>query len=128
MENWPKAIELRRQPHPLARQADKIRRSMDESEMNLSDDLFAIDGEATRPHRQVMAYDQLLACVTALMQSCEGCEKVSVVGVTPLDRPDTNGCNWSFTLVLDTAGVAAEVYGFAYAQVIGMARGSWNLA
>ena len=30
--------------------------------------------------------------------------------------------------VLDTAGVEAEVYGFAYAQVIGMARGSWNLA
>ncbi len=101
---------------------------MDESEMNLSDDLFSIDGEATRPHRQVMAYDQLLACVTALMQSCEGCEKVEVVGVTALDKPDTNGCNWSFTLVLDTAGVAAEVYGFAYAQVIGMARGSWNLA
>jgi hypothetical protein len=57
---------------------------MDESELKLSDDLFSIDGEATRPHRQVMAYDQLLACVTALMQSCEGCEKVSVVGVTAL--------------------------------------------
>lgn len=100
---------------------------MDESEVKLSEDLFSIDGEATRPHRQVMAYADLLACVTALMQSCEGCESVSVVGVTPLDHPDTGGCNWSFTLVLDTAGVAAEVYGFAYAQVIGMARGSWNL-
>src|SRR5688572_32967583 len=100
---------------------------MDESEVKLSDDLFAIDGEATRPHRQVMAYDQLLARVTALMQSCEGCEKVSVVGVTALDGPDEAGCNWSLTLVLDTAGVAADVYGFAYAQVIGMARSSWNL-
>jgi hypothetical protein len=97
---------------------------MDESEV---DDLFGLDGDATRPRRQVMAYDELLACVTALMQSCEGCEKVSVVGVTALDHPDTGGCNWSFTLVLDTAGVTAEVYAFAYAQVIAMARSSWNL-
>ena len=101
---------------------------MDDTEATTSDDLFSLDGDATRPHRQVMAYGDLLACVTALMQSCEGCENVQVVGVTALDRPDTGGCNWSFTLVLDTAGVAAEVYGLAYAQVIGMARGSWNLA
>ena len=103
--------------------------SMGESEVKASADLFSLDGEATQPFgRQVMAYDQLLACVTALMQSCEGCENVEVLGVTPLDRPDTAGCNWSFTLVLDTAGVAADVYGFAYAQVIGIARSSWNLA
>jgi hypothetical protein len=70
---------------------------------------------------------ELLARVTALMQSCEGCENVGVVGVTPLDRPDTAGCNWSFTLVLDAAGVPPEVYGLAYAQVIAMARSSWNL-
>lgn len=101
---------------------------MDESDATASDDLFFLDGDATRPHRQVLAYGDLLACVTALMQSCEGCEKVSVVGVTALDHPDRAGCNWSFTLVLETAGVAAEVYGYAYAQVIGMARGSWNLA
>ena len=61
------------------------------------------------------------------MQSCEGCENVSVVDVTPLDRPDTAGCNWSYTLVLDAADVSPEVYGLAYAQVIGMARSSWNL-
>ena len=50
-----------------------------------------------------------------------------VVDVTSLERPDTAGCNWSYTLVLDAAGVPAEVYGLAYAQVIGMARSSWNL-
>jgi hypothetical protein len=102
---------------------------MDESEAKAAADLFSLDGDDTQPSgRQVMAYDQLLACVTALMQSCDGCEKVEVVGVTALDGPDSAGCNWSFTLVLDTAGVEADVYGLAYAQVIGMARGSWNLA
>lgn len=100
---------------------------MDDSEATINDDLFSLDGDATQPRRQAVSYGDLLACVTALMQSCEGCENVSVVGVTRLDGPDTAGCNWSFTLVLDTAGVPAEVYGFAYAQVIAMARSSWNL-
>ena len=100
---------------------------MDDSEAMTTDDIFATDGETTRPQRQTMAYGELLACVSALMQSCEGCEKVSVVGVTALDGPDNLGCNWSFSLVLDTAGVPSEVYSLAYAQVIGMARSSWNL-
>jgi hypothetical protein len=77
--------------------------------------------------RQVLERRELLARASALMQSCDGCGAVSVVGVTRLDGPDSGGCNWSSTLVLDTAGVAAEVYGLAYASVIAMARGSWNL-
>jgi len=101
---------------------------MNDSEATVNDQLFSFGGDGAQGERQVMPYADLLACVSALMQSCEGCEKVSVLGVTRLDGPDTAGCNWSFTLVLDTAGVAAEVYGFAYAQVIGMARSSWNLA
>ena len=89
-------------------------------------DFFSLDGEAT-VERQPLPYADLLARVSALLQSCEGCERVGVIGVTPLDGPDGEGCNWSLTLVLDTAGVAAEVYGLAYAQVIAMARSSWNL-
>ena len=61
------------------------------------------------------------------MQSCEGCEEIRVVGVTRLTGPDTWGCNWSFTLVLEPTGVAPEVYGLAYASVIAVARSSWNL-
>ncbi|HEX6155095.1 MAG TPA: hypothetical protein VFZ54_03675 [Burkholderiales bacterium] len=98
---------------------------MDDSESTVTDDIFP--GLEGAYERQALSYAELLERVTALMQSCEGCEKVTVVGVTPLDGPDTAGCNWSFTLVLDTAGVPAEVYGLAYAQVIGMARSSWNL-
>jgi hypothetical protein len=107
---------------------DNIWPSMDESESTVTDDIFSFGPGGPVGHQQVLTRDDLLARVTALMQSCEGCENVNVIGVTPLDHPDTGGCNWSFTLVLDTAGVAAEVYGYAYAQVIGMARGSWNLA
>jgi hypothetical protein len=100
---------------------------MNDAEQTINEDLFSFDIGGAQPERQVMPYGELLTCVTALMQSCEGCEKVSVLGVTALDGPDSGGCNWSFTLVLDTAGVCADVYGLAYAQVIGMARSSWNL-
>ena len=100
---------------------------MDDSESMTSDDIFSIDGDGAQPERQALPRGDLLARVSALMQSCEGCENVSVVGVTPLDGPDAAGCNWSFTLVLDAAGVPPEVYGLAYAQVIAMARSSWNL-
>lgn len=95
---------------------------MDDSEATTIDDIFSLQTE-----RQALSRGELLACVTALMQSCEGCENVRVIDVTPLDRPDNAGCNWSYTLVLDAAGVPPEVYGLAYAQVIGMARSGWNL-
>jgi len=70
---------------------------------------------------------ELLQRVSALMQSCEGCEEVRVVGVTRLAAPDNEGCNWSFTFVLEPSGVTPEVYGLAYATVIAVARSSWNL-
>jgi len=98
---------------------------MDDSEATVTDDFFSFGGD--QPERQVLSRGELLARVSALMQSFEGCENVNVVRVDPLDRPDTAGCNWSYTLVLDAAGVPPEVYGLAYAHVIGMARSSWNL-
>ena len=100
---------------------------MDDSEATINDDIFSFGEDGAQPERQALSRGELLARVSALMQSCEGCENVGVVGVTPLDRPDSAGCNWSYTLVLDAAGVPAEVYGLAYAHVIGMARSSWNL-
>src|SRR5919197_1039010 len=85
-------------------------------------------GDDSGGERQVLVREALLARITALIQSCEGCEKVAVIGITALERPDEAGCNWSSTLVLEPAGVAPEVYTLAYAGVICMARASWNLA
>jgi hypothetical protein len=90
-------------------------------------DIFPFDEDGVQPARQVLSRGELLARVTSLLQSCEGCESVAVVGVTPLDRPDRTGCNWSYTLELDAAGVAPEVYVLGYAQVIALARSTWNL-
>ena len=100
---------------------------MDDSDAMACDDIFPRDEDGVQSERQALSRGELLARVSALMQSCEGCENVGVVGVTSLDRPDSAGCNWSYTLVLDAAGVPPEVYGLAYAHVIGMARSSWNL-
>lgn len=91
------------------------------------EDIFPFDEDGVQPARQSLPRGELLARVTSLLQSCEGCESVGVVGVTPLDRPDAAGCNWSYTLELDAAGVAPEVYALGYAQVIALARSTWNL-
>lgn len=81
-------------------------------------------GEAERP---VLSQDELLVRLSALMRSCEGCENVVVTGASRLDSPDSSGCNWSPSIVLDPAGVPPEVYALAYASVIATARASWNL-
>jgi hypothetical protein len=77
--------------------------------------------------RQVLSQQELLARLSALMRSCEGCENVVVTGASRLEHPDVDGCNWSTSLVLDPAGVQPEVYALAYAFVITTARASWNL-
>jgi len=101
---------------------------MGDPEDDTASDIFPFDEDGVQGERQVLSRAELIARVTSLIQSCEGCESVGVVDVDALDHPDNAGCNWSFTLVLDAAGVEPEVYGLAYAQVIGMARSAWNLA
>ena len=102
------------------------RDSVQDPEATFSGD-FLLGDDATRPGHQPLAYADLLSRLTALIQSCEGCEGVSVIAITALDGPDSEGCNWSSSVVLDPAGVAAEVYSLAYAQVVFMARTRWNL-
>lgn len=77
--------------------------------------------------RAVLPRAELLERLSALMRACEGCERVAVTGVDRLDQPDTEGCTWSMSIVLEPNGVPAEVYGLAYASVIALARASWNL-
>ena len=77
--------------------------------------------------RQVLSRDELLERLSALIRSCDGCENVVVTATTRLEHPDSDGCNWSASLVLDPRGTAPEVYAFAYASMITMARASWNL-
>ena len=91
-----------------------------------ADFLFGAD-ESVVPARSVLGRAELLARLSALLRSCEGCEPVTVVDLARLDPPDATGCNWSYTLVLDPAGVAPEVYAAGYADVIVSARACWNL-
>jgi hypothetical protein len=77
--------------------------------------------------RQSLSREDLMDRLTKMIQSCEGCEKVRVVGITRLDFPDKDGRNWSRSIVLDPAGVKPEVYSLAYGAVIGTAHETWNL-
>jgi hypothetical protein len=86
-------------------------------------------GEDLAPgERQVVSHEELLVRLTALVRSWEGCERVTVLEVYRLDRPDRrDGRNWSTALLLDAAGVAPEVYVLGYAFAVAAARTAWNL-
>lgn len=90
------------------------------------DFLFGEDKEEENG-RKPFSPDEMCAGLSALIQTCDGCEKVKVLEVTRLDPPDASGCNWSTSVVLDPAGVEPEVYSLAYATIVFMARTSWNL-
>ena len=79
------------------------------------------------PRREV-SEAELLRVLTAAMRMREECAAMSVVGITRLDALDTDGCNWSSSVVLETAGVAPEVYAVVYADVVKQARERYNLA
>ena len=101
---------------------------LDDSESTFSGGfLFGKDDDAPPGSRQELSRADLLARLSSLMQAYEGCENLRVLDVTRLDVPDTAGCNWSMSIVLDAAGVAPEIYVLAYGDVIVMARERWNL-
>jgi hypothetical protein len=66
--------------------------------------------------------------MTAQFQSYPGCSQVRVEGVVRLARPDKEGCNWSRTLILDTAGVPPKVYAQPYAAIVLAGRKRFRLA
>ena len=96
----------------------------DDPEATFNGDVFFSAGDI---RRQVVSRTELLARLSRLVQSCEGCEEVRVIEVTRLQRPDEAGCNWSSSLILAPAGVQPEVYVLAYAHAIATAREAWNL-
>ena len=77
--------------------------------------------------RKHFSRDDLMKSLSAMIQTVPGCEKVTVIDMTRLEPPDTSGCNWSTSLVLDPGGTAPEVYVIGYATIVFMARSSWNL-
>lgn len=77
---------------------------------------------------QAVSEEDLVKWLTAQFQSHPGCAQVSVVKVIRLELPDSEGCNWSRTLVLDTAGVQPFDYVGAYATAVEKGRKRFNLA
>ena len=81
-------------------------------------------GEDGRKH---FTREDLMKNLGAMIQTVPGCEKVKVIDLYRLEPPDTSGCNWSTSLVLDPGGTPPEVYVIGYATIVFMARSSWNL-
>jgi hypothetical protein len=99
---------------------------MGDDDITVNQAIFGdLGGEPVK--RATLTREDLMERLTKMIQACDGCEKVRVIGVTRLDFPDKDGRNWSRSIVLDAAGVAPEVYALAYGAVIGTAHDTWNL-
>jgi len=86
-------------------------------------------GAPGAPARRTAVSEQdLLKLLTTHFQANEKTRDVRVVRVTRLDPPDSEGCNWSSSVVLEAPGVAPEVYALVYADVVKRARERYNLA
>ena len=86
-------------------------------------------GASARPAgRALVSEHDLLKLLTTHFQANEACRAVRVIEIARLAAPDTEGCNWSSSVVLDPAGVAPEVYSLVYAEVVKRARERYNLA
>ena len=89
---------------------------------NGAEDLLAGDGV------QAVSHEELIKWLSARLQTYPHCDKVTVERLAKLERPDTDGCNWSRSLVLNPAGTSAIHYGIAYASVLREARRRFNLS
>ena len=94
---------------------------MGDPEDDTASDIFPFDEDGIQEARQVLPRAELLARVTSLIQSCEGCGSVAVVGVTRLDLVDAHGAHiltlaerdhgpGEHSVHLDAAGLAPGMY------------------
>jgi hypothetical protein len=69
----------------------------------------------------------LVRWLTAQFQTYPECAAVTVQQLFRLDAPDSEGCNWSRTLVLDPHGVSPVDYAVPYAAIVEKARKAFIL-
>jgi hypothetical protein len=69
----------------------------------------------------------LVRWLSAQFQTYPGCSAVSVEQVIRLEVPDSQGCNWSRTLFLNSSGASPVDYGPAYAAIVQAGRKAFNL-
>jgi hypothetical protein len=84
-------------------------------------------GIASDEERLLLDESGLVQWLSAQFQTYPGCEAVRVQEVVRLDKPDAEGCNWSRTLFLDSAGASPQDYAPAYAAIVEMGRKAFNL-
>lgn len=70
---------------------------------------------------------ELVRWLTEQFQAFADCGPVAVARVFRMDAPDSEGCNWSRTLVLEPHGVSPEIYVLAYAVIVEKARKAFVL-
>ena len=78
--------------------------------------------------RRVVSPTELRRWLTAEIRKHKGCEEVRVIGVTRLHKAGPDGCNWSYSLVVDPAGAPAPVYALACIDAVSRGRELFNVS
>ena len=87
---------------------------------------FPATGEAAG--RRVVSPAELRRWLTAQIRRHEGCAEVRVIGITRLHRAGPDGCNWSYGLVVEPAGVPPSVYAMACIEAVTRGRELFNVS
>jgi len=78
-------------------------------------------------NRDLISRDELAQWLTQELQKVEDCEHCSVSGILLLQKPDDQGCNWSDSITVRSAGVPAEYFGDYLRPIIARARARFNV-
>lgn len=79
--------------------------------------------------RTLVSPTELETRITAELRKLNGCQAVSVGGITPLAKPDGDGCNWSDSfIVLWNSAQAASAVKANLPRITREARARFNLA
>jgi hypothetical protein len=78
--------------------------------------------------RRLVSPAELQRWLTAEIRKHEGCGGVRVIAITRLHRAGPDGCNWSYSLVVEPAGVPPRVYAMACIEVVTRGRALFNVS
>jgi hypothetical protein len=77
--------------------------------------------------REVMTRRALAEWMTEQLRRVEDCEQCTVGEVTLLQQPDTDGCNWSSSLVVRSGEVPTEHFSSHLTNIVAQARTKFNV-
>ena len=78
--------------------------------------------------RTTVSAQELSQWLTRRLQQLESCHECEVGGIIALREPDSEGCNWSDSVVVRSHGVPHEYFTPKLREILIEARDKFNIA